>query len=124
MVRAAREARAGSNGGHDLPIQQAVPGARFNLFESFGYKPPPAAVSAAPPPPPPRPPALPFAYSGQLIIDGRATFLLVQGDTPISATVGGRIGDFTLVEAVPGNLVFLHVPTGQRVTMPTGSAIN
>jgi hypothetical protein len=106
-----------------LPLAQrpTAPKAPRNLFGAYSYeapRPPPVALV----PEPPRPPPLPFVFSGRLIVDGRATYLLLQGNKPISAMLGEDIGEFRLVEAAPERLVFLHGPTGQRVALSTGSA--
>jgi hypothetical protein len=64
-------------------------------------------------------------YTGRLDIEGRTTYLFLQhGDTPIGATVGTPIGEFTLVEISGPNLEFVHGPTGERVTMSITSAFN
>lgn len=91
-----------------------------NLFGAYSYEAPRRAQVAVAPEPPHAPP-LPFAYTGQLVIDGRATYLLLQSGTPISVTVGADVGDFKLVQADADRLVFLHGPTGQQVAMSLAS---
>lgn len=101
-------------------VRPQAPAKPHNVFSAYTYEAPrPAPVAAAPVPP--RAPSLPFAYSGRLVIDGRATYLLLQSGTPISVTVGADIGDFKLVEAEADRLVFLHGPTGQQVAMSLAS---
>jgi len=105
----------------NLPRRLIAPKQPRNLFGAYSYeapRPPPLAVA----PEPPRAPPLPFVYTGRLIVDGRATYLLLQGSAPISAMLGSDIGEFKLIEAAPEQLVFLHGPTGQRVAMSIGSA--
>jgi len=100
----------------DWAIRPQVLTRPHNVFGAYSYQAPrPAPVAVAPEPP--HVPPLPFAYTGQLVVDGRATYLLLQAGTPISVTVGSDVGDFKLVEAEADRLVFLHGPTGQEVAM-------
>jgi len=97
-----------------------APSRIHNLFGAYTYEAPrPAPVAMAPEPP--HAPPLPFAYTGRLVVDGRATYLLLQSGVPISVTVGGDVGEFKLVEAAADRLVFLHGPTGQQVAMSLAS---
>jgi hypothetical protein len=99
-----------------LAPRPGPPAAITNLFGAYSYQ-APSAVAAAPAPPRPHAPPLPFIYTGHLEIDGQDTYLFLQGDAPISATVGTVIGEFTLVEARGQTLVFLHGPSGERVPL-------
>ena len=102
--------------GFDWASRPQVLTTPHNVFGAYSYQAPrPAPVAVAPEPP--HAPPLPFSYSGRLVIDGRATYLLLQSGTPISVTVGADVGDFKLVEAEADRLVFLHGPTGQQVAM-------
>jgi len=102
--------------GFDWANRPQVLTSPHNVFGAYSYQAPrPVPVAVAPEAP--HAPPLPFAYSGQLVIDGHATYLLLQSGTPISVTVGGDVGDFKLVEAQADRLVFLHGPTGQQVAM-------
>lgn len=102
---------------------QPAPAAAHNLFSAYSYKPAPpppvetATVVAHAPP-------LPFVYGGRLDVEGHTTYLLLRGDAPVRATVGTPIGDFTLVEVSAASMVFVHGPTGERVTMPITTAFN
>lgn len=101
-------------------VRPQAPTKPHNAFGAYTYAPPrPAPVAVAPEPP--HAPPLPFAYTGRLVVDGRATYLLLQSGTPISVTVGADVGEFKLVEAGPDRLVFLHGPTGQQVAMSLAS---
>jgi len=100
-----------------------APGKIVNLFSAYSYQAPPATAGAAATAKPHAPP-LPFTYTGRLEIDGVATYLMMQGDIPLSVILGGSIGEFTLVEAGSDHLVFEHGPTGERVALPTGGGGN
>jgi hypothetical protein len=66
-------------------------------------------------------PAPAFVYIGR-IIDGESTvYLLLAGEAPLRLAPGDRSGDYQLVEARAGEIVFLHVPTGQQVAIPAPS---
>jgi len=100
----------------ELSDRPQPPALSHNLFASYTYEAPrPAPVAVAPEPP--HAPPLPFAYTGQLVIEGRPTYLLLQSGAPISVTIGGNIGDFKLVQAAIDQLIFLHGPTGEQVAM-------
>jgi hypothetical protein len=132
VIRPARTAAAGSglHGAHNpagttelrLPQRAPAPAAPVNLFGAYTYQ-APAAAPAATTAQKPHAPPLPFIYTGHLEIDGQTTYLFLQADAPVSVTVGAAIGDFTLVQALGQTLVFLHGPTGERVSMPTGAAV-
>lgn len=119
------DAGTGSTGEAAVPAPDALrliprptaPSHARNLFDAYSYRAAPAAAAVAAAPVPHAPP-LPFVYTGRLVIEGRATYLMLQGEAPVGITVGGAIGEFTLVDAAPDRLVFLHGPTGERVTMP------
>ena len=89
-----------------------------NIFAAYNYKPRVApAPAAALVDTTPRAPALPFVYTGRLIINGESTYLLLQGDAPLEARLGSNVGDFKLVEAGLDRLVFLHGPSGDHVSL-------
>jgi hypothetical protein len=121
----ARRAGAGASpapsaGPWSLAPRPGPPAAITNLFGAYSYQAPsPVAATAAAPRP--HAPPLPFTYTGRLEIDGQDTYLFMQGDAPITATVGTVIGEFTLVEARGQNLVFLHGPSGERVPLSIGA---
>jgi hypothetical protein len=126
-TRAARSAAgeaAGTAVALELPQRPAAPAKEHNLFGAYSYQAPaPKLASVAPPPA--SAPALPFRFTGQLIVDGKATYLLLQGDEPVGVTVGANIGEFQLVQADSRQLVFQYGPTGQRVPMSIApTAIN
>jgi hypothetical protein len=132
VVRPARTSAAGAAvhgapppaGTTELRLLQrpGAPAAPVDLFGAYSYQ-PPAATPGATPAQKPHAPPLPFTYTGHLEIDGQSTYLFLQADVPVGITVGSAIGDFTLVQAVGQTLVFLHGPTGERVSMPTGAAV-
>lgn len=102
--------------GLDLEARPPAPVRPHNLFGTYTYEAPrPAPVAIAPQPP--HAPPLPFVYTGQLVVDGRATYLLLQSGVPISVTVGNDVGEYKLVEASADRLIFLHGPTGQQLAM-------
>jgi len=105
----------------ELPQRPIAPKQQRNLFGAYSYEVPHSRPLAVAPEPPHAPP-LPFVFTGRLLVDGRATYFLLQGNAPISATLGSDVGEFKLVEAAPERLVFLHGPTGQRVAMSIGAA--
>ncbi len=104
----------------ELPQRPIAPKQPGNLFGAYTYEAPRHQVAVAPEAP--HAPPLPFVFTGRLIVDGHATYLLLLGNVPISATLGSDIGEFKLVEADPAQLVFLHGPTGERVAMSIASA--
>jgi hypothetical protein len=107
-----------------LPQRPAAPSNERNLFGAYSYQAPAPKLAAAAPAPVQAPP-LPFRFTGQLIVDGKATYLLLQGDEPVGVTVGASVGEFQLVSADDRQLVFQYGPTGQRVPMSIAStAIN
>ncbi len=115
---------ASAAGNLTLPQRPQAPGKVKNLFGEYSYRPPapptPVAVAEAA-----HAPALPFVFTGRLIIDGETTYLLLQGAAPVQIKVGAAVSDFRLVEAAPERLVFVHEPTGERVAMSIAStAIN
>ncbi len=118
--RAATDAAADANGALALAQRPVSPPTVTNLFGSYSYQ---AGTVAAVAPTAARPhaPPLPFTYTGRLEIDGRETYLFLQGDAPISASVGTVIGDFTLEQANGQTLVFVHGPSGERVSVPIGA---
>jgi len=123
IARLAQSAAATGAPTGELALGQrpAAPTDASNLFSAYSYQAQaPATVAQAPQKP--HAPPLPFTYTGHLEIDGLATYLLMQGDAPLSVVVGAKVGDFTLVEARDGALLFLHEPTGERVLMPTAAA--
>lgn len=101
----------------ELPARPAAPPQARNLFAGYSYE-APRPRAAPPPPEAPRAPPLPFTFTGLLVIDGKPTYLLLEGDATISATIGAQIGEFKLVSAETSRLVFLHGPTGELVPMP------
>jgi len=102
--------------------QRALPDASpQNAFGAYNYQPPPAPRPVVVAPAPHAPP-FPYLFTGRLIIDGRTRYLFLQGDTPLELSVGSSVGEFTLVEASPDLLVFLHGPTGDRVPLSIASA--
>lgn len=105
----------------DEPVRRPGPPARpRNLFGEYSFEPP---KPKAPPPERPHAPALPFSYSGRLVIDGQTTYLLARGDAPLmNLVVGASAGDFQLVGADAQQLVFLHGPTGDRVPLRFATA--
>lgn len=107
----------------DLTLtERPPPPARIpNLFSAYTYKAPEAAPVAQVIAKPHAPP-LPFTYTGHLEIDGTSTFLMMQGDAPLSLTLGSVIGNFKLVEAAKDHLVFHHEPTGESVVMTIPAA--
>jgi len=108
----------------ELSQRPLAPAKERNLFGAYSYQAPAPRVAQAAPPPP-QAPALPFRFTGRLVVEGKATYLMLQGEEPIGVTVGASIGEFQLVEADPQQLVFLYGPTGQRVPMSiTPTAIN
>jgi hypothetical protein len=113
---AAAHAAAKGTLGLALGQRPAPPEALSNLFGSYSYQAPTVSASA-PAAARPHAPALPFTYTGHLEIDGKDTYLFLQGDVPITASVGTVIGEFTLVEARNQTLIFLHGPTGERVSL-------
>jgi len=106
-----------------LALPDRAPGAAkgINAFGAYNYQPAPvphpAALAAAPHAPP-----LPFVFTGRLIIDGRTRYLFLQADNPLEVSLGANLGDFTLVEASADQLIFLHGPTGDRVTVAIANA--
>jgi len=100
-----------------------APAAIVNLFSAYSYQAPVAVPSAAVVSKPHAPP-LPFTYTGRLEMTDGTTYLLLQGDTPLSVTPGSAVGDFTLVEAGNDRLVFQHEPTGERVVLSTAKGPN
>lgn len=101
--------------GRVLDERPAAPAHPRNLFAEYSYEAPRPKVVVVPEKP--HAPPLPFTYSGRLVIGATTTYLLMRGDTPVNLTVGADAGDFTLVEADPQRLVFVHEPTGERVAL-------
>jgi hypothetical protein len=99
-----------------------APARMVNLFPAYNYQAPAAAAPSAASMAKPHAPPLPFVYTGRLEIEGATTYLLMQGDVPLSVTAGAVVGEFTLVEAGGDRLVFEHGPTGERVVLPTAAA--
>ena len=67
---------------------------------------------------------LPFTYAGRLEIDGKSTYLLLQGERTLWVAVGGSAGDFMLTSVGPDGLLFTHQPTGlTQVLAAPGVAI-
>ena len=114
---AARKPPADSPAAATGPAERPrAPAAITNIFSAYSYQAPVAAPVTAPVATPHAPP-LPFTYTGRLELEGGNTYLLMQGDVPLSVTVGSVIGEFTLVEGGNDRLVFQHGPTGERVVL-------
>jgi len=100
----------------DAPARPAAPAHPGNLFAAYTYEPPKPPV-VAPPPEPPHAPPLPLTYAGRLVVGAKTTYLLMRGEETIGMAMGDEIEGFRLVEANSKNLVFLHLPTGQRMPL-------
>ena len=70
----------------------------------------------------PQAPALPFTYGGRLEVEGKSTFLLLEGERTYRVTIGGLVGEFKLMSSSPQGLVFQHEPTGQSQTLAAPGA--
>ena len=74
-----------------------------------------APVPAAPPPPPPI--TMPFTYAGRLVTAAGPSVLLNDGALTRVLAVGASAGEFRFDEDVGNQLVFTHVPSGERVVL-------
>jgi hypothetical protein len=66
----------------------------------------------------PEAPPLSFLYTGRIEVEGKSTFLLLQGERTLRVAIGESVGDFTLTATDPQGLVFRHQPTGLTRVLP------
>lgn len=69
-----------------------------------------------------QPPAMPFAYLGQVTQAGERKALLLEQGRPLVVAVGGKVGSsYTLLAMQPGELVFRYEPWGVEQLMSIGT---
>lgn len=115
-----------------LPERGSFNALRRDLFAGTGTAPaasaPPVAVAASAPAPaasvplavaapPPPPLAVPFTYGGRLVTEAGPSVLLNEGPLTRVLAVGASLGDFRLEQDAGTQLVFTHVPSGERVVL-------
>lgn len=108
-----------------LPERHLEP-ARFDPFVGVVPPPPPPPkpllIAAAPPPPPPapEPPPLAYRYLGRMTDpSGTQRVYLAKADTAVAVTVGSRLDEGYVVEAIEPAEIRLHYPPlGARAAIP------
>jgi hypothetical protein len=118
-------ARAGSAASPDIraELPQRVPLQRtakdpFSI-QSWTPAPRPAPAAAAPAAAPrPVAPPLPYRYVGELVLPTGTEVFLARGDDTFRVSEGQTLdGEYRVQSLKPGEMVFVHLPSGQQQTM-------
>lgn len=80
--------------------------------------PPPAAPMVAAPPPPPPPVTLPYTFGGRLLTEQGPSVLLNEGGQTHVLALGNTLGNFRFEQDAGAQIVFIHVPNGERLVLP------
>jgi cohesin domain-containing protein len=77
-----------------------------------------ASAPAAAPSPPPAAPPLPYRYVGELVLPNGTQVFLARGDDTFRVSEGQTLdGEYRVESVKPGEMVFVHLPTGQQQMM-------
>lgn len=127
--QAASTAEAGAVLALALPERGSFTSARRNLFAATTAPLPasaPAAVVAvapaaapasAPVVAPPPPIEVPFTFGGRLVTEAGPSVLLNEGAWTRVLSVGASLGNFRFEQDTGTQLVFTHVPSGERIVL-------
>jgi hypothetical protein len=87
--------------------------------QSWVPAPRPSASAAAPAAaPPPSAPPLPYRYVGELVLPTGTQVFLARGDDTFRVSEGQTLdGEYRVESLKPGEMVFVHLPSGQQQTM-------
>lgn len=116
----AREARpAPSDIRAELPQRAPLQRAGKDPFWTPAPRPVASARAPAPAPaPPPTAPPMPYRYVGELVLPTGTQVFLARGDDTFKVSEGETIdGEYRVVSLKPGEVVFLHLASGQQQTM-------
>jgi hypothetical protein len=102
----------------ELPARAPLQRSAKDPFSAWvPARPPPAPAVAAPPPAPIAPP-LPYRYVGELVLPTGTQVFLARGDDTFRVSEGQTLdGEYRVESVKPGELVFVHLATGQQQTM-------
>lgn len=112
-TRNAAEFRAG------LPERAPLARAGKDPFSSRSWAPPAPKPAAAPvAAPAPVAPPLPYRYVGELVLPAGTQVFLARGDDTFRVSEGQTLdGEYRVESLKPGEMVFVHLATGQQQTM-------
>jgi cohesin domain-containing protein len=104
----------------ELPERTPLQRAAKDPFSAQSWTPPPrrvAAVAATAPQPVVAPP-LPYRYVGEFVLPTGTQVFLARGDDTFRVSEGQTIdGEYRVESVKAGELVFVHLPSGQQQTM-------
>jgi cohesin domain-containing protein len=104
----------------ELPDRDPLQRAGRDPFSTQSWTPPrraaaPAVAAAAPAP---VAPPLPYRYVGELVLPTGTQVFLARGDDTFRVSEGQTLdGEYRVESVKPGEMVFVHIPTGQQQTM-------
>jgi hypothetical protein len=85
----------------------------------------PEFVGPLRPPPPPPAPALPYQYMGRFTADGPSVVYLSRGEQTLIARSGETLESvYKILDISPLKIDFLHVPTGEKQSLPIPAPSN
>ncbi len=104
----------------ELPERAPLARAGKDPFSSRSWAPPPPKRAAAPvaAAAPPVAPPLPYRYVGELVLPAGTQVFLARGDDTFRVSEGQTLdGEYRVESLKPGEMVFVHLATGQQQTM-------
>jgi cohesin domain-containing protein len=114
-----RESRAAPELQAELPSRAPLQRSTRNPFSPQAWIPAPRPKAAAPAPAPaPTAPPLPYRYVGEMVLPSGTQVFLARGDDTFRVSEGQTLdGEYRIESLKPGELVFVHLATGQQQTM-------